>query len=138
LWAREQPSPRQAGSPMVPIAKPSSTWADTRTRGADDERDGSETWFQTGTRRTKSPTRVSPAIEKVLSTIARVARSFAVEDHHTEEALEHLAKYEGLEHVRARRRADLTTFESGPKDDVVPHTRLRRVGVHRWQIEMPC
>jgi hypothetical protein len=26
---------------------------------------------------------------------------------------------------------------TGPKDDVVPHTRFRRVGVHKWQIEMP-
>jgi len=66
-----------------------------------------------------------------------MARSFVVEEHHAEEALERLAQYEGLEHVRARRRADLLTLESGPKDDVVPHTRFRRVGVHKWQIEMP-
>ena len=66
-----------------------------------------------------------------------MARTFSVEQHHTKEVLEHLAEYEGLEHVRARRRADLLTLESGPKDDVVPHTRFRRVGVHKWQIEMP-
>jgi hypothetical protein len=66
-----------------------------------------------------------------------MARTFSVEEHHTEEVLEHLAEYDGLEHVRARRRADLLTLESGPKDDVVPHTRFRRVGVHKWQIEMP-
>ena len=66
-----------------------------------------------------------------------MARSFVVEEHHADEALEHLAQYEGLSHVRARRRSDLLTFESGPKDDVIPHTRLRRVGVHKWQIEMP-
>ena len=72
-----------------------------------------------------------------LSTIARMARSFAVENHHSEEVLEHLAAYEGLEHVRTRRRGDLLTLESGPSDDVVPHTRFRRVGVDRWQIEMP-
>lgn len=66
-----------------------------------------------------------------------MARNFAVEDHHTEEVLEHLAEYEGLQHVRARRRADVLTLESGPKNDVVPHTRFRRVGVHKWQIEMP-
>lgn len=66
-----------------------------------------------------------------------MSRTFAVEDEHTEEVLDRLAEYEGLEHVRARRRADLLTLESGPKDDIVPHTRFRRVGVHRWQIEMP-
>ena len=66
-----------------------------------------------------------------------MARTFSVEEQHTEEVLEHLAEYEGLEHVRARRRADLLTLESGPKDDVVPPTRFRRVGVHKWQIEMP-
>lgn len=66
-----------------------------------------------------------------------MARTFVAEDHHTDEVLEHLAEYEGLEHVRVRRRADLLTLESGPKDDVVPHTRFRRVGVHKWQIEMP-
>ena len=66
-----------------------------------------------------------------------MARAFAVEGHHAEEVLEHLGQYEGLQHVRARRRADLLTLESGPRDDIVPHTRFRRVGVHRWQIEMP-
>ena len=66
-----------------------------------------------------------------------MARAFTVEDHHAEEVLEHLAEHEGLQHVRARRRADLLTLESGPRDDIVPHTRFRRVGVHKWQIEMP-
>jgi hypothetical protein len=66
-----------------------------------------------------------------------VARAFDCENHHADEVLEHLAEYGGLEHVRVRKRADLLTLESGPKDDVVPHTRFRRVGVHRWQIEMP-
>jgi hypothetical protein len=66
-----------------------------------------------------------------------MARPFTVEDHHTAEVLAHLAHYDGLEHIRARRRADLLTLESGPSGDVVPHTRFRRVGVHRWQIEMP-
>ncbi len=62
---------------------------------------------------------------------------FVVEDHHPADVLEHLAQYDGLAHVRARKRADVITLESGPKDAVVPHTRLRRVGVHKWQIEMP-
>ena len=36
-----------------------------------------------------------------------------------------------------RHRADLLTIESGPKDDRIPCARFRRVGVHRWQLEMP-
>ena len=64
-------------------------------------------------------------------------RAFTVDEEHLDKVLEHLAQFEGLDHVRARRRTDLLTLESGPKDDVVPHTRFRRVGVHRWQIEMP-
>lgn len=66
-----------------------------------------------------------------------MARPFTVEDHHAAETLARLADYDGLEHIRARRRADLLTLESGPPGEVVPHTRFRRVGVHRWQIEMP-
>jgi hypothetical protein len=66
-----------------------------------------------------------------------MARAFIAEEDHVAGVLKRLAEYEGLEHVRARRRADLLTLESGPRDDVVPHTRFRRVGVHRWQIEMP-
>jgi hypothetical protein len=66
-----------------------------------------------------------------------VPRAFTVDEDHVDNVVEHLAKYEGLAHLRARRRTDLLTLESGPKDDIIPHTRFRRVGVHRWQIEMP-
>ena len=66
-----------------------------------------------------------------------MARGFVVEDHHADEVLDRLAEVEGLDHIRARRRADLLTLESGPKPDPIPHTRFRRVGVHRWQLEMP-
>lgn len=66
-----------------------------------------------------------------------MARSFVAEDDHLDAVRAHLADYVGLEHVRVRKRADLLVFESGPKDDVIPHTRFRRIGVHRWQIEMP-
>jgi hypothetical protein len=42
----------------------------------------------------------------------------------------------GLRHLRARHRADLVTIESGLAKDPWPHARLRRVGVHVWQLEM--
>ena len=42
----------------------------------------------------------------------------------------------GLRHLRARHRADLVTIESGPVKDPWPRARLRRVGVHVWQLEM--
>ena len=42
----------------------------------------------------------------------------------------------GMRHLRARHRADLVTIESGPTKDPWPHARLRRVGVHIWQLEM--
>ena len=41
-----------------------------------------------------------------------------------------------LEHLRARRRADLVVIESGPLEDPWPRARLRRVGVHQWRLEM--
>ena len=47
-----------------------------------------------------------------------------------------LHKREGHEHLRARRRADVVTIESGPKDDPTPHARLRRDTVHLWLLEM--
>lgn len=42
----------------------------------------------------------------------------------------------GFNHLRARRRADLVTIESGPPADPYPHARLRRVSVHLWRLEM--
>ena len=66
-----------------------------------------------------------------------MARAFVVEEHHVDDALEHLAKFNGLDHLRGRYRADMLTLESGPKRDAIAHARFRRVGVHRWQLEMP-
>ena len=43
---------------------------------------------------------------------------------------------QGFNHLRARRRADLVTIESGPPADPYPHARLRRVSVHLWRLEM--
>ncbi|MBX3228246.1 MAG: hypothetical protein KIT84_26525 [Labilithrix sp.] len=66
-----------------------------------------------------------------------MAQPFVAEEHHVEEVREHLEDYVGLEHVRVQRRDDLLVFESGPNEDAVPHTRFRRIGDHRWQIEVP-
>ena len=53
------------------------------------------------------------------------------------EAVEtYLHENAGLAHLRARRRADLVIIESGTDDDPWPRARLRRVGVHRWRLEM--
>ena len=61
---------------------------------------------------------------------------FRVESHHTRTAEKFLCEKHGLTHLRVRHRADLLTIESGSKADRRPHARLRRVGVHRWQLEM--
>jgi len=43
----------------------------------------------------------------------------------------------GHGHVRARKRGDVVTVESGPQRDPVPHARFRRDTVHLWLLEMP-
>ncbi len=50
--------------------------------------------------------------------------------------VERFLRDRGLRHLRARHRGDLVTIESGPAKDPWPHARLRRVGVHVWQLEM--
>ena len=50
--------------------------------------------------------------------------------------VERFLRERGLRHLHARHRADLVTIESGPRKDPWPHARLRRVGVHIWQLEM--
>jgi len=42
----------------------------------------------------------------------------------------------GFRGMRARRRADLVTIESGPAADPYPHARLRRVTAHLWRLEI--
>jgi hypothetical protein len=49
-----------------------------------------------------------------------------------------LAVYPDLHHLRVRRRGDLLTLESGPTENPRRHTRLRRVSVHLWRLEMPA
>ena len=57
------------------------------------------------------------------------------ESNHTRSVQQFLREH-GLTHLRVRHRAALITIESGPTDDPVRHTRLRRIGVHCWQLEM--
>jgi len=58
------------------------------------------------------------------------------EDGHVEQVTQVFSTYEGLEHLRARRRADLVVVESGPVNDPVPHARFRRIAAHIWGLEM--
>ena len=57
------------------------------------------------------------------------------EEHHRR-TVANTVREHGLSHLRVRRRAALLTLESGPEYERIPHARLRRVGVHRWQLEM--
>lgn len=46
-----------------------------------------------------------------------------------------LAAY-GLDHLRTRKYGGFVILESGPKDDPIPHARLRRDTVHLWTLEV--
>ena len=61
---------------------------------------------------------------------------FRAESVHARDVEEYLCAQHGLTHLHARHRADLITIESGPEGDRLPHARLRRVGVHLWELEM--
>jgi hypothetical protein len=58
------------------------------------------------------------------------------EDRHVDQIAQAFAEYEGLEHLRVRRRADLVVVESGHAGDPVPHARFRRVAARVWALEM--
>jgi len=62
--------------------------------------------------------------------------TFQAEEHHADLVRETFATYEGLDHLRVRRRGNLVTVESGPTQDPIPHARFRRVAVHIWVLEM--
>jgi len=53
-----------------------------------------------------------------------------------DDLLELLHTERDLTHLRVRRRGGVLTIESGPKDDVVQHARLRRVTQHKWTLEV--
>ena len=57
------------------------------------------------------------------------------EEAHVADVRAFLDEHEGLEHLRARRRADLITLESGADDNPIAHARLRRIAVHLWTLE---
>lgn len=61
----------------------------------------------------------------------------AADQIHVETAERLLRAHRDLRHVRVRKRADTIILESGPKDDPVPHARLRRATAQWWTLEMP-
>jgi hypothetical protein len=63
-------------------------------------------------------------------------KKYHAEEDHAEIVRKTLASYEGLEHLRVRRRADLVVIESGATQDPIAHARFRRVTVHLWRLEM--
>lgn len=50
--------------------------------------------------------------------------------------LETTIQKHGLDHLRVRKRGDLLTFESGPKEDPVRHIRLRRATQQWYTLEI--
>jgi len=58
------------------------------------------------------------------------------EDGHVDQVTQAFATYDGLEHLRVRRRADLVVVESGPAKEPIPHARFRRIAAHLWVLEM--
>jgi len=64
-----------------------------------------------------------------------VALTLRADDDDADDLRFLLAAYEGLDHLRIRRRADLLTFESGEQSDAILHVRFRRSSVHLWTLE---
>jgi hypothetical protein len=58
------------------------------------------------------------------------------EQDDADDVLELLHANRDLRHLRVRRRGGVLTIESGPKDDVISHARLRRVTKHLWTLEV--
>ena len=47
-----------------------------------------------------------------------------------------LDRHRELRHLRARKRTDTITIESGPKGDAIKHMRFRKVTRQWWTVEM--
>jgi hypothetical protein len=62
---------------------------------------------------------------------------FPADEFDVEVADAFLRRHRKLAHVRVRKRGDLIILESGPKNDPVPHARVRRVTSQWWTLEMP-
>jgi hypothetical protein len=45
-------------------------------------------------------------------------------------------RHRELRHLRARKRSDTITLESGPKSDPIKHMRFRKVTRQWWTVEM--
>ena len=63
---------------------------------------------------------------------------FRAEDSHAEEVRTILHRHKKLMHLRVRKYADTLLLESDDHGDVVRHTRLRRLSVSYWRLEMPA
>lgn len=60
-----------------------------------------------------------------------------VDETHVWTVEDFLADRPKLKHLRARKRADTITLESGPKADPIAHARVRRVTAQWWSFELP-
>jgi hypothetical protein len=65
-----------------------------------------------------------------------MAKNLRADDYHAAQVARFLTARVGLEHLRVRRRGPTITIESGPKGDIHPHARLRRVTVQYFQLKM--
>ncbi len=61
----------------------------------------------------------------------------SADDVHVWTVEDFLRQHPKLKHLRARKRGDTITLESGPKGDAMPHARVRRVTAQWWSLELP-
>jgi hypothetical protein len=61
---------------------------------------------------------------------------YAAEQEHVDATLEQLHAYQGLGHLRVRKRGSTLLIESGPADDPVKHARLTRDAVSLWLLDI--
>jgi len=60
----------------------------------------------------------------------------SAEEFEVELAEAFIERHPELRHLRARKRADTITLESGPKADPIKHMRFRKVTKQWWTVEM--
>jgi hypothetical protein len=63
---------------------------------------------------------------------------FRAEESQAEEVRSILRRHKTLKHLRVRKYADTLLIESDDHGEVVRHTRLRRLSVSYWRLEMPA
>jgi len=62
---------------------------------------------------------------------------FPADEIHVWAVQDFIDDHRGLRHLRPRKRGDTIILESGPKDDAIPHARVRRVTSQWWALELP-